>query len=65
MRVIKPNRKGRNTMPSVVIVETEGGKYRVLINYVQRGIDYSSRTLAESEAGKLRREIEERYQKHR
>ena len=49
-------------MPSVVVVPADKkGQYRVLVNYIQSGITYSSRELADSKAVEIRRELEERY----
>ena len=42
-------------MPSVVVVPAEKkGKFKVLVNFMQQGIDYSSKELADKEAAKLR-----------
>jgi len=48
-------------MPNVIVSSTESGKYKVMVNYLQRGIEYASEKLAEQEASKLRAEIADRY----
>lgn len=48
-------------MPDVRVVPAEKGKYKVLINYLQQGIDYTSEQLAVQEANKIKEEISERY----
>jgi len=63
MRVMKPESKGRKNMPSVVVAPVGNGKYKVLINYVQHGIDYSSEALAQNEANKIRKKLEVVYNK--
>ena len=52
-------------MPTVLVVSAGKDKYKVLIDYVQRGIVYHSETLAQSEADKLRKRFEEQYHTHR
>ena len=42
-------------MPNIIVVPAEKGKFKVLVNYVQRGIDYSSEALANQEADKVRK----------
>lgn len=51
-------------MPDVIVRPAGNGKYKVLINYIQRGVDYSSEALAEQEANKIRKKLEEIYAKH-
>ena len=46
-------------MKNIIVVPADKGKYKVLINYIQQGIEYSSRELAESEANKIRKEIKQ------
>ncbi len=48
-------------MSHVSVVPAEKGKFKVLFNYLQRGIEYSSEELANKEANKIRAEIKERY----
>jgi hypothetical protein len=62
MKAIKSKSKGRKHMPSIVVLPTEkGGKFKVLVNYIQRGVDYSSQEMANEQATKLRKEIEGRH----
>jgi hypothetical protein len=42
-------------MSRIDVVPADKGKFKVLVNFVQRGIDYSSKSLAEHEADKLRK----------
>ena len=48
-------------MPTVLVVSAGKDKYKVLIDYVQRGIVYHSESLANKEADILRKQFEERY----
>lgn len=42
-------------MPEVRVVSgSKNGKYKVLVNQIQEGIEYSSEKLAENEAKKIR-----------
>jgi len=43
------------TKMAIIVVPAEKGKYKVLDNYIQVGIEYSTKPLAEAEANKLRR----------
>jgi len=52
-------------MPTVIVVSAGKDKYKVLIDYVQRGIVYHSESLANHQADKLRQQFEARYQNHR
>jgi len=38
----------------IVVVPAGNGKWKVLVNFIQRGIEYSNKALAEQEAEKLR-----------
>jgi hypothetical protein len=40
---------------TISIEPAEKGKYKVLVNYIQQGIDYSSKELAEKEAEDFKR----------
>jgi hypothetical protein len=48
-------------MPTVTVKQTDKGKYKVLVDYVQRGVSYSTRALADAEANKIRTANEEIY----
>jgi len=41
-------------MSKVIVVPTKEGKFKVLVDYIQRGIAYSAKSLAEQEAQKIR-----------
>jgi len=41
-------------MPVITVTPAEKGKFKVSINYIQEGVEYSSKELANSEARKLR-----------
>ena len=41
-------------MNRVIVTPTKEGKYKVLVNNIQRGIAYSAKILAEHEAEKIR-----------
>jgi len=41
-------------MKNVIVVPAEKGKFKVLVNFIQRGIAYASKELAEAEANKLK-----------
>jgi hypothetical protein len=56
-----PKIKENESMPSVVVVPTGKGKFKVLVNFIQRGCDYSSQEQAELEAQKVRTELEGFY----
>ena len=46
-------------MPKVMVVPaSKKGKFKVLVNYIQEGIDYSDEALANKEADKIRNRIE-------
>lgn len=46
-------------MPSIIVVPAEKkDKFKVLVNYIQQGIDYSSREMAEREAHKIRSQFD-------
>ena len=47
-------------MPRIVVVE-DGKKFKVLVNFIQRGVSYSTKELAEQEAKKLRDGYKENY----
>ena len=47
-------------MPKVVVV-ADGKKFKVLVNFIQRGVSYSTKELAEQEANKLRDGYKENY----
>jgi len=38
----------------VLVVPAEKGKFKVLVNFIQRGVEYSTRAIAEHEADKIR-----------
>ena len=38
----------------IKVVPADGGKWKILINWIQRGKDYTSKEIAENEANKLR-----------
>ncbi len=40
---------------AIIVAPAEKGKFKVLDNWIQIGIEYSSKLLAEAEANKLRR----------
>ena len=48
-------------MPNVSVVPADKGKFKVLINFIQQGCDYSSQEQAELEASKVRTELEGFY----
>lgn len=50
-------------MNSIVVVPAEKGKFKVLHNYIQEGIEYSSQALAEKEAEALRARYTEKPNK--
>jgi len=41
---------------NIKVVPSEDGKWKVLINFIQYGVSYSSKILAEKEAEKARKE---------
>jgi len=41
-------------MSDVRVVPTPDGKFKVLVNFIQQGIEYGSKALAESEASKIK-----------
>jgi len=41
----------------VDVVPTENGKWKVLVDFIQRGIDYSSEKMAQMEKAKLEKEM--------
>ena len=41
-------------MKNVTVVPADKGKFKVLVNFIQRGIEYSSEALANIEADKVR-----------
>jgi len=45
-------------MSLIIVTPAEKGKWKVLINYIQQGIDYSSKELAEKEANTIRKRNE-------
>ena len=49
-------------MSRVDVVPAEKGKYKVLVNFIQRGIEYSSKALAEHEADKIRNPQKKAYE---
>jgi hypothetical protein len=44
-------------MSRIDVVPAEKGKFKVLINYVQRGVDYASAKLANTQARKVHTEM--------
>ena len=50
-------------MPDVQVVKAGKSKFKVMIDYIQRGIEYSSEAQAESEAKKIREDLETRHKK--
>lgn len=52
--------KGENEMIADVTVKPteDGKKYKVMVNCIKRGADYSSEATAQSEATKLRQRFE-------
>ena len=52
--IIKRQIKGEY-MNIIIVVPDGEGKFKVLHNYLQHGISYSTKELAESEAEKLRK----------
>jgi hypothetical protein len=44
-------------MNSIIVVPDEDGKYKVLINYIQQGVSYSSEIQANKEAQELRKTL--------
>ena len=39
---------------NIVVVPAEKGKFKVLVNFIQRGIEYSTKAQAEKEACNLK-----------
>ena len=58
-----PHKQGRQDMPQVIVADAGNGKFKVLVNYMQEGIAYSSKELAEAEAKKIRTKYEGVYKK--
>lgn len=48
------NKNKGDTMKNVVVVPSEKGKFKVLVNFIKRGVDYSTEALAEAQANKIR-----------
>ena len=46
-------------MAYVNVVEGDKGTWKVLVNFIQRGISYTSKAVAEKEADKVRKYIQE------
>jgi hypothetical protein len=46
-------------MPTIIVVPAEKGRFKVLVNYIQRGIEYATQELAEREANKIRQQYNE------
>jgi hypothetical protein len=46
--------KGRYTMPKVHVVPAEKGRFKVLVNFIQQGVEYATQEQAEKEAKKIR-----------
>ena len=44
-------------MDQIAVVPSERGKFKVLVNFIQRGIDYATARLANLEAGKIKVEM--------
>jgi len=44
-------------MTTIIVKPTDHGKFKILINYIQCGINYSSEILANQEANKLRKKF--------
>ena len=40
-------------MPKVIVVPADKGKFKVLVNYIQQGIDYSTEAQAVKEANTI------------
>jgi len=47
---------GRLKMSKVIVVPAEKNTFKVLVNYIQRGVNYASKEIAENEASKIRAE---------
>ena len=45
---------GKENKMNIIVVPAEKNRFKVLDNYIQVGIDYSSMELAQQEASKLR-----------
>jgi len=43
-------------MSKVIVVPAEKNTFKVLVNYIQRGVNYASKEIAENEASKIRAE---------
>ena len=48
-------------MPKVIVVAAEKGKYKVLVNYIQQGSEYSCEAMAEAQAILIRKQIAHIY----
>ena len=46
-------------MPTIIVVPAEKGRFKVLVNYIQRGIEYTTKELAEREANKIKEQYNE------
>jgi len=51
-------------MPRVDVVHADKGKFKVLVNHIQQGIEYNTQVLANSEANKIRKELKIVYKKN-
>ena len=47
-------------MKNIKVIPIEKGKYKVLVNYIQHGINFSCKPLAEKHAEELRKQYHER-----
>jgi len=41
-------------MKKVVVVPTGKGKFKILVNFIQRGVDYSTKAIADHQAELIR-----------
>lgn len=48
-------------MPTVTVTQGSKGKFKVLINYIQRGPEYSTKAIADHEASKIRETLSTTY----
>lgn len=53
MRAIKHTSRGRDKMPRVDVVPASKGKFKVLVNFIQQGIEYSTEEQAKKEANTI------------
>ena len=50
-------------MNNIIVAPSENGKYKVLYNYIQHGIEYSTEVQANKEANTLKEKIFGKLQK--